>query len=159
MKRIFVRSVFAVLMAVVFLGLVHGVLWMAHVSQPAATTVQGTTSARWWASAAMVIALFGAIVGGLALARRAGRFETAWARRAAMIVGVVGAVNGALVVGVANAGPGSGNGVVGGAAALVLGLAALAFGGLAAASARAAKQINRSESHRPLESARGRRGE
>jgi hypothetical protein len=45
-------------------------------------------------------------------------------------------VNGGLNLAIANGGPGTGNGVVGGAAAFVLGLIALALGGLALARSR-----------------------
>jgi hypothetical protein len=51
-------------------------------------------------------------------------------------MGVIAAVNGALNVAVATGGPGTGNGVVGGAAAFVLGLIAAATGGLALARSR-----------------------
>jgi hypothetical protein len=45
-------------------------------------------------------------------------------------------VNGGLNLAVTNGGPGTGNGVVGGAVAFVLGLIALALGGLALARCR-----------------------
>jgi hypothetical protein len=48
-------------------------------------------------------------------------------------MGLVAVVNGGLVLAIANGGPGSGNGVVGGAAALVLGLIATALGSVALA--------------------------
>jgi hypothetical protein len=51
----------------------------------------------------------------------------------ALVAGLIAAVNGALVLAIATGGPGTGNGVVGGAGALVLGLIALALGGLALA--------------------------
>jgi hypothetical protein len=51
----------------------------------------------------------------------------------ALVAGLIAAVNGGLNLAVANGGPGTGNGVVGGAAAFVLGLIALALGGLALA--------------------------
>jgi hypothetical protein len=48
------------------------------------------------------------------------------------------AVNGGLNVAIATGGPGTGNGVVGGAAAFVLGLLAVAMGALALARSRRA---------------------
>jgi hypothetical protein len=54
----------------------------------------------------------------------------------ALVTGLIAAVNGGLVLAIANGGPGTGNGVVGGAAALVLGLIALAIGGLALGRSR-----------------------
>ena len=47
-------------------------------------------------------------------------------------------VNGGLNLAIATGGPGSGNGVVGGAAAFVLGLIAVVLGGLALARCRRA---------------------
>jgi hypothetical protein len=52
------------------------------------------------------------------------------------VAGFIAAVNGGLNLAVANGGPGTGNGVVGGAAAFVLGLIALGLGGLALARSR-----------------------
>ena len=64
----------------------------------------------------------------------------AWAGLSAAIValvaGLMAALNGGLNLAVATGGPGTGNGVVGGAAAFVLGLIALALGGLALARYR-----------------------
>ena len=50
--------------------------------------------------------------------------------------GLIAAVNGGLNLAMATGGPGTGNGVVGGAAALVLGLIAVALSGLALARSR-----------------------
>src|SRR4029453_1327041 len=115
----------------VFAGLVHGVLVASHVSEPIGTTVYGATPRRLWATAAAVLALSGMVIGGMALVRsvrqighpgRPGGILALW-------TGPIGAVNGALVLAVATGGPGSGNGVVGGAAAVVLGLIATVLGG------------------------------
>ena len=54
----------------------------------------------------------------------------------ALVAGLIAVVNGGLVLAIAKGGPGTGNGVVGGAGALVLGLIALALGGLALARSR-----------------------
>jgi hypothetical protein len=54
----------------------------------------------------------------------------------ALVAGPIAAVNGGLVLAIATGGPGTGNGVVGGAAALVLGLIATVLGGLAVARSR-----------------------
>ena len=48
----------------------------------------------------------------------------------ALVTGPIASLNGGLVLAVATGGPGSGNGVVGGAAALVLGLIATILGGV-----------------------------
>jgi len=135
MKRTFVIVLAAVAAAAVFAGLVHAVLVAGHVSEPAASTVYGLTIRRLWASAAALMALVGLAIGGVALTR-VSRFGTASGRHAAilaLVVALIAAVNGGLNVAVANGGPGTGNGVVGGAAAFVLGLIGVAIGGLALA--------------------------
>jgi hypothetical protein len=48
-----------------------------------------------------------------------------------LVTGLIAVVNGGLNLALANGGPGTGNGVIGGAAALVLGTIAVAIGGLA----------------------------
>ena len=139
MKRIFVLIPGALAAAALFGGLVHAVLVAAHVSEPAATTVYGLTSQRLWATTAAVLALVGAVIGGLALARPASRFGTTSGRLGAivaLVAGLLAVVNGWLVLAIANGGPGTGNGVVGGAGALVLGLIAMAEGGLFLARSR-----------------------
>jgi hypothetical protein len=128
MKRILVVALAVVAAAGLLAGLVHAVLVAAHLSEPAATTVRGLTSRRLWALLADGLALIGVIVGGLALFRAASRRLGALASLAA---GLIAGVNGALVLAVADGGPGSGNGVIGGAGALVLGVVAMALGGLA----------------------------
>ena len=54
----------------------------------------------------------------------------------ALVAGLIAAVNGGLNLAVANGGPGTGNGVVGGAAALVLGLFAMVLAGMTLARSR-----------------------
>jgi hypothetical protein len=54
----------------------------------------------------------------------------------ALAAGLIALVNGGLNLALATGGPGTGNGVVGGAAALVLGLIGMALGGLALARSR-----------------------
>lgn len=130
MKRTPLLSLAALAGVALFAGLVYAVLRVAHVSEPAATTIHGATVRRLWATSTVVLALAGVVVGGLALARPASRFATRNWRRGTLVAGAVAAINGGLVLAVADGGPGSGNGVVGGAAALVLGLAAVALGGL-----------------------------
>lgn len=57
----------------------------------------------------------------------------------ALVAGLTAVVNGGANLAVANGGPGTGNGVVGGAAAIALGLIAMALGGLALVRSRAAR--------------------
>ena len=147
MKRTFAIVLAAVAAAAVFAGLVHAVLVAGHVSEPAASTVYGLTTRRLWATSAALMALLGVTVGGLALNRRVSRFGTVSVRHAAilgLVLGFIAAANGLLNVAVANGGPGTGNGVVGGAAAFVLGLIGMAIGGLALArSGRTALRAGR----------------
>jgi hypothetical protein len=55
---------------------------------------------------------------------------------AALAAGFIAMVNGGLNVALASGGPGTGNGVVGGAAAFVLGFIGMALGGTALARSR-----------------------
>jgi Family of unknown function (DUF6223) len=139
MKRTFALILAAVAAAALFGGLVHVVLVAANLSEPAVTTVYGLTPRRLWATAVVVLALVGTVIGGLALARPASRFGIASGRLGAIVAlaaGLIAAVNGGLVLAVADVGPGRGNGVVGGAGALVLGLIGMFLGGLALARFR-----------------------
>jgi hypothetical protein len=139
MKRTFAIILGALAAAALFGGLVYAMLVAAHVSEPAATTVNGLTPRRLWATTVAVGALVGVVIGGLALARSASRFSTVSGRVGAivaLVAGLIAVVNGGLNLAIANGGPGTGNGVVGGAAAFVLGLIALVLGGLAVARCR-----------------------
>ena len=107
--------------------------------QPPAVSAYTLTPERIVASAAAVVALIGAVIGGLALARPAGRFGTGNGRRGAivaLVVGPIGLVIGGLVVATADGGLGTGNGLVGGVVAMVVGLIGMALGGLALARSR-----------------------
>lgn len=134
MKRTLALILAAVAAIALFAALVHFVMVAAHVSQPAATTVQGPTTRRLWATTVGVLAIASVVIGFIALARPASRFGTASGRFGAilsLLLGVIAVVNGALVVAFATGGPGSGNGVVGGAGALVLGLIGMTLGAMA----------------------------
>ncbi len=131
MKRTSATILAALAAAALFGVLVHAVLVAAHVSGPFANTVHGLTPRRLWATTVAVLALIGVVIGGLALARPASRFATGRPGAiVALVAGLIAVVNGWLNLAVANGGPGTGNGVVGGAAAFVLGLIALSLGGL-----------------------------
>ena len=139
MRRTIATLLAAVAAAILFGGLVYAVLVAAHVSEPGSITVYGLTARRLWATIAAMLGLLGVIIGGLALARRAGRLGTAPERLALIIAfaaGLIAVINGGVNLAVATGGPGTGNGVVGGAAALVLGLIALTLGALALARRR-----------------------
>ena len=132
MKRTFVLILVSLVAVALFAVLVHFVLVAANVSQPAADTVYGMTPRRIWATVVILLALIGVVVGGMALYRAARRIGNLGRRGAmvAMVAGLIAAVNGWLVLAFATGGPGTGNGVVGGAGAFVLGLIAAALGGL-----------------------------
>src|SRR5689334_4848724 len=83
------------------------------------------TTGRTLATTAALIALAGVVLGCRALARP-GRRHTA-----ALTTSLVGLLAGILVVALADGGPGSGSGVVGGYVALALGLVGTGLGGLA----------------------------
>ena len=133
MRRTFSMILAAVVAAAMFAGLVHAVLVVAHVSEPATTTVYGLTPRRLWATTAAALGLAGVVIGSLALVRTASRLGTSGRLGAigALVAGLIAVVNGGLNLALANGGPGTGNGVVGGAAAFVLGIIAVALGGLA----------------------------
>jgi hypothetical protein len=138
MKRIFPIILAALVGAALFGGLVYAVLVAAHVSGPFATTVHGLTPRRLWAAMAAVLALVGVVSGGMAMYRAARRVGNHGRRGAivALVAGPIAGINGGLNLAVATGGPGTGNGVVGGAAAFVLGLIALALGAVALTRSR-----------------------
>ena len=120
--------------------LVGGVGLAAQVSgQPPAVTVYTLTPERMAAIVAGVVGLVGAVIGGLALARSAGRIGTGNGRRGAIVALVlapIGMIIGGLVVATADGGLGTGNGLGGGIVAMVVGLIGVALGGLALARSR-----------------------
>jgi hypothetical protein len=138
MKRTLVVALAVLAAAGLLAGLVHAVLVATHLSEPTAATVYGMTSRRLWALLVLVLALVGVIAGGLALVRPAFR---RLGGLAGLATGLIAGVNGGLVLAVAEGGPGSGNGVIGGAGALVLGVLAMALGGLARVRYRRARRV------------------
>ena len=124
MKKTLAVVLVALLGTAVSAGLVHALLVASHLSEPASTAVNGMTPRRLWATSAAALSLVGLAIGGFALARpsRLTGIEPG-PRRAnlAVAAGLIAAVNGGLNLVVANGGPGSGNGVVGGAVAGVVG--------------------------------------
>jgi hypothetical protein len=107
--------------------------------QPPAVSVYTITPERIAAIVAAAVGLIGAVIGGLALARSAGRIGTGNRRRGAivaLVLGPIGLVIGGLVVATADGGLGTGNGLGGGVVAMMVGLIGMALGGLALARAR-----------------------
>ncbi|WP_433796862.1 DUF6223 family protein [Actinoplanes sp. CA-252034] len=87
------------------------------------------TADRAVATAAAVVALAGVVAGGWALARARGGMV-------ALVTGAIGTAAGVWVLATADGGPGTGNGVVGGAAGVLFGLVAVVLGVLATARSR-----------------------
>jgi hypothetical protein len=135
MKRTLGLLLAALALAALFAGLVHGVLVVAGVSEPATTTVHGLTPRRLWATTVAGLALLGVVIGGQGLRRSAGRIGSREAI-VALVAGLIAVANGGLNLATASGGPGTGNGVVGAAAALVLGIIGTVLGGLALARSR-----------------------
>lgn len=107
--------------------------------QPAAVNAYTLTPKRVMASGAAVTGLIGAVIGGLALARSAGRIGNGNGRRGAivaLVLGPIAVVIGGLVVATADGGLGTGNGLAGGVVAMMVGLIGMALGGLALSRSR-----------------------
>jgi Family of unknown function (DUF6223) len=107
--------------------------------QPAAVSVYTMSPGRIGAIVAVVVGLIGVVIGGLALARSAGRIGTGNGRRGAivaLVLGPIGLVIGGLVVATADGGVGTGNGLGGGIVAMTVGLLGMALGGLALTRSR-----------------------
>jgi hypothetical protein len=119
----------------------------AHVLvQPDPASAYTLTAGRLWSLVAVLLGLAGAVIGGLALARSAGRIGTGTGRRGAIVAlaaGLAGAAIGGLIVAAADGGPGTGYGIVGGFVALVVGLIAMVLGGLALARSRSSGPTGR----------------
>ncbi|WP_262286391.1 DUF6223 family protein [Micromonospora sp. MA102] len=111
----------------------------AYVSAQSAVDPYTLTTGRLVGTVAVLVALAGVVVGGLALARSAGRIGTGNGRRGALVAlvaGLTGMLTGGLVVAAAEGGPGTGYGIVGGFAALAIGLIAAVLGWLALTRSR-----------------------
>jgi hypothetical protein len=107
----------------------------AQLFTAAAVTTYAVTPGRLVASIAALVAVAGVIVGGLAMARPTARRRGALM---ALAAGLAAIVTGALVVALAKGGPGTGYGIVGGYASLVIGLLATLLGWLALSRSRRA---------------------
>ena len=94
--------------------------------EPRDPTSYGMTSGRLVATLSAVLALIGVVTGGLALARRVGKFGAI----VAVIGGVIGTAAGGYIV-ATSAGVGTGGGKAGALIALVLGLISLALAAVA----------------------------
>jgi len=117
---------------------------VTHVSAESSNVdAYALTTGRLVASVASLVALAGVVIGGLSLARSAGRIGHGDGKRgavAALAAGLTGLVLGGVVVAAAKGGPGTGYGIVGGFAALVIGLIATVLGWLALARVRRSRR-------------------
>jgi len=112
---------------------------MSFSVQSAPVDAYTLTTGRLVGTMAALIALAGVAIGGLALARSAGRIRNGNGKRGAIVAlaaGLTGMVTGGLVVAAADGGPGTGHGIVGGFAALLIGLIATVLGWLALTRSR-----------------------
>jgi hypothetical protein len=132
-KRIFTYIIVAVAAIALYFGLVHLILMVANVSKSAPSTVYGLTSKRQFALVALGIALISVVFGWRAFRKFSSRISILNRKNGpilAIVTGLMAVIGGGLNLATANGGPGSGNGVLGSAQALVLGLTGMFLGGL-----------------------------
>jgi len=112
---------------------------LVTVAPAAAVDSAYLTPGRFWGTLSALLALLGVVLGGLALSRASRPDRAAGARRLAavpLVLGAIGLAGGGAVLAAAEGGPGTGYGVVGAGASVVLGLASALLGGLALARSR-----------------------
>ncbi|MBC7888309.1 MAG: hypothetical protein H7Z13_10490 [Ferruginibacter sp.] len=139
MKRTFTYIIAALAAVALFAVIVHFVLVAANVSKPAATTVYGLTARRIWALTYMVLALISVVIGWRTLRQSAKGINILKGKKwviVAIVAGMLAVINAVLNLATANGGPGTGNGVLGSAQALLLGLIGIILAGIAAARFR-----------------------
>jgi hypothetical protein len=132
-KRALTYIIVAAAAIAVYFGLVHLILIVANVSKSAPSTVYGLTSKRQFALVALGMALISVVFGWRAFRKSASRISTLDSKNGpiiAIFIGLIAVIGGGLNLAAANGGPGSGNGVLGSAQALVLGLVGMFLGGL-----------------------------
>ena len=132
-KRTFTYILVALAAIALYFGLVHLILMVANVSKSAPSTVYGLTSKRQFALVALGMALISVVFGWRAFRKSASRISTLNSKNGpivAIFIGLIAVIGAGLNLAAANGGPGSGNGVLGSAQALVLGLVGMFLGGL-----------------------------
>lgn len=133
-KRTFTYILVGVATVALYFGLVHLILVVANVSKPAPSTVSGLTSKRQFALVALGLALLSVILGWRTFRKSAAHTSILHGKSwpvVAIVTGLIAVIGGVLSLATSNGGPGSGNGVLGSAQALVLGLTGVFLGGLA----------------------------
>jgi len=133
-KRTFTYVLITIAAIAMYFGLVHLILMVANVSNPTPSTVYGLTSKRQFALVALGLALLSAILGWRAFRKSSAHTSILHGRSwpiVAIVTGLIAVIGGVFNLATSNGGPGSGNGVLGSAQALVLGLTGIILGGLA----------------------------
>ena len=133
-KRTFTYILVTIAVIALYFGLVHMILMAANVSKSAPSTVYGLTSKRQFSIGALGLALLSVIFGWRAFRKSAIHTGILNGRNwpiVAIVTGLMAVIGSVLNLATANGGPGSGNGVLGSAQALVLGLTGMFLGGLA----------------------------
>jgi membrane protein implicated in regulation of membrane protease activity len=141
-KRIFTYTLVALAAGALYFGLVHLILMAVNLSKSTPSTVYGLTSKRQFALVALGLALVSVIFGWRSFRKSASRISNLTGKRGvivAIVSGLIAVIGAGLNLATANGGPGSGNGVLGSAQALVLGLTGMFLGGLAMARFRRKK--------------------
>jgi uncharacterized protein DUF6223 len=113
--------------------------YTTHLGFTVAPTAGAITSGRARALVAAVVGLISLVIGGLAMARSAGRIGAGAGRAGAIValaLGLIGTVLSVAHLGSSTGGFGSGSGRAGAIVALVLGLIGMNLGGLALARSR-----------------------
>ena len=133
-KRTFTYILVTIAVIALYFGLVHLILMAANVSKSAPSTVYGLTSKRQFALVALGLGLLSVIFGWRTF-RKSARHTSILSGKSwpivAIVTGLMAVIGSVLNLATANGGPGSGNGVLGSAQALVLGLTGMFLGGLA----------------------------
>jgi uncharacterized membrane protein len=133
-KRTFTYILITVAAVALYAGLVHLILMVANVSKSAPSTVSGLTSKRQFALVALGLALLSVILGWRTFRKSAVHTSILNGKSwpvVAIVTGLLAVIGSVFNLATSNGGPGSGNGVLGSAQALVLGLTGMILGGLA----------------------------
>ena len=133
-KRTFTYILITVAAIALYFGLVHLILMVANVSKSAPSTVYGLTSKRQFALLALGLALLSVILGWRTFRKSAAHTSILHGKSwpvVAIVAGLMAVIGSVLNLATSNGGPGSGNGVLGSAQALVLGLIGMFLAGLA----------------------------
>ena len=133
-KRTFTYIFITMAAIALYFGLVHLILMIANVSKSAPSTVYGLTSKRQFALVALGLALLSVISGWRTFRKSAAHTGILHGKSwpvVAVVTGLIAAINSVLNLVTSNGGPGSGNGVLGSAQAIVLGLTGMFLGALA----------------------------